>query len=558
MTEVGALADRLVEVLATEDPLNDLLDGQPGFQGLLPQISAAGQARTAAAAADLAAAATELAVSGPDAVTRDVLVQQAEAVRTRSETRLAEHTLLDLMHAPAVVALNRLPAARPATAEQEEFFLARIAGLPDFLAQAADRHREGVASGRLPVARSLRTLTGLLENYLAHPGQDPLTQAPLTGDRTARRERLLAEEVRPAVAAYRATLQEITGRPDEQPGLCWLPDGEANYTALARMHTTTERTPAELHAEGLRLLADLEAEFARLGGPLFGVRTGAEVRARLRTDPALKLRDGAELLALSRAAMDRAEAAAPRWFGRMPGHRCELRETPPDKAPTASTAAYLPPPLDGSRPGIYYANTYRVTERDRCVTEANAFHEAVPGHHFQLGLAAELTGLPALRRVAWVNAYMEGWALYCEHLAEEMGLYSGDLMRLGALANTAMRAARLVVDTGLHAFGWPRARVVAFLREHTAMTEVEIASETDRYIETPGQALSYLVGRMEFQRLRARAERELGADFDIRGFHDLVLGGGPLPLTVLDRVVDDWLKVVSRGSRTRSPGPARS
>lgn len=550
MTEVGALADRLVEVLATEDPLNDLLDGQPGFQGSLPQISAAGQARLAAAAAEIANQATDLAVSGPDAVTRDVLVHQAEAVRTRIGTRLAEHTLLDLMHAPLVVALSRLPSARPATAEQEEFFLQRIAGLPRFLAEAAERHREGLAGGRTPVARSAHTLTGLLDRYLSQPDQDPLRQAPLTGDRLERRERLLDTEVRPAVAAYRDLLRaELTpaARPDDRPGLCWLPEGEANYAALARMHTTTGHSPAELHAEGLRQVAELDAELARLGGPLFGVRTGAEVRERLRADPSVKLRDAEELLTLSRAAMDRAEAAAPAWFHRMPGHRCELRETPPDKAPTASTAAYLPPPLDGSRPGIYYANTYQVTGRDRFLTEANAFHEAVPGHHFQLGLAAELTGLPQLRRVAWINAYMEGWALYCEVLAEEMGLYSGDLMRLGMLANAIMRAARLVVDTGIHDLGWSRERVVAYLREHTAMSEVEIQSETDRYIETPGQALSYLVGRLEFQRIRARAEAALGAGFDILDFHDLVLGGGPLPLSVLAEVVRDWVRAGGPG-----------
>jgi uncharacterized protein (DUF885 family) len=200
------------------------------------------------------------------------------------------------------------------------------------------------------------------------------------------------------------------------------------------------------------------------------------------------------------------------------------------------------PSLDGKRPGVYFANTYQAHERGRQTSEATAFHEAVPGHHFQQAISLELTGLPLLRRCADVNAYAEGWGLYCERLADEMGLYSGDVDRLGMLTLDSMRAGRLVVDTGLHSKGWSRQQAIDYLMTNTPMAPVEIVAEVDRYIAAPGQALSYMVGRLEIQRLRAEAARTLGDRFDIRAFHDLVLGGGPLPLSVLDQVVTRWAR----------------
>jgi uncharacterized protein (DUF885 family) len=274
------------------------------------------------------------------------------------------------------------------------------------------------------------------------------------------------------------------------------------------------------------------------------------VHHRLRTDPALKWTSAEELLAGARSAMDRAEQVAPQWFGVMPSQACQLQAVPEADAPHEAGAFYYPPALDGSKPGIYYANTYKATERDRYVSEAIAFHEAVPGHHFQLTISQELTGLPKLRRYALINSYSEGWGLYCERLADEMGLYSDDVAKLGMLAMDSMRAARLVVDTGLHAFGWSRQRTVEYLRENTVMSEVEIQSETDRYIELPGQALSYMVGRLEIQRLRARAAAERGTAFDIKAFHDLVLSSGPLPMAVLDGVVAEWTASIGGGART--------
>jgi uncharacterized protein (DUF885 family) len=249
-------------------------------------------------------------------------------------------------------------------------------------------------------------------------------------------------------------------------------------------------------------------------------------------------------LATARAVIARAEQVAPQWFGRLPSHPCTVAAVPADEAPQAPGGDYLRAAMDGSRPAIYLANTYRAPERDRYTAEAVAYHETVPGHHVQVALAQELPDLPLLRRTAPINAFAEGWALYAERLADEMGLYSDDVARLGMLAGDSIRAARLVVDTGIHAYGWDRRRVIDFLRVNTPMPQVYIEQETDRYIADPGQALSYMVGRLEIERIRAEAKQALGQRFDIRGFHDAVLSNGEIPLDALAQVIDDWVASV--------------
>lgn len=231
---------------------------------------------------------------------------------------------------------------------------------------------------------------------------------------------------------------------------------------------------------------------------------------------------------------------APQWFGRLPSQSCVVEAVPAAEAPGAPGAYYMQPAMDGSRPGTYFANTHEAEKRDRYSAEAVAFHEAVPGHHFQLTIAQELSDLPLLRRLASVTAFDEGWGLYAERLADEMGLYSDDVAKLGMLSEDSLRACRLVVDTGLHAKGWSRQQAVDFMVANTATSRVEIETEVDRYISAPGQALAYMVGRLEIQRIRAAAQATLGGRFDLRAFHDLVLGNGPLPMGVLDEVVGTW------------------
>jgi uncharacterized protein (DUF885 family) len=490
------------------------------------------------------------ALTPQERVTRAVIIRQAQDMRTRWNTRLADFTICDSFTAPAAELLFMLPMITISSGEQADAYVDRLAVIPSVLEALADRHRAGVAAGRVPVRHLVEAAAAHLDRYLANT-DDPLskpTPADDSGIDTAayvsRRDDVIRETVRPAYAAYRDILRtEIAphGRDREHPGLCWLPGGDDIYAQLIAIHTTTQRSADELHRTGLDMIARLAEEYREIGGRVFGTSELPVIFERLRTDPALRWRDGDELLDAARAAITRAEIAAPKWFGRLPSQNCEVREVPADEAPGAAGAYYVQPAMDGSRPGIYFANTYQIRDRERHVCESIAFHEAVPGHHFQLTIAQELTGLPMLRRLVEFNAYTEGWGLYAERLADEIGLYSDDIALLGMLSADSLRAARLVVDTGMHAKGWSRAQAVQYMHEQTPVMPVEIESEIDRYIADPGQALAYMVGRLEIQRIRATAEETLGSNFDIRAFHDTVLGSGALPLSVLEEVVDAWV-----------------
>ncbi len=252
--------------------------------------------------------------------------------------------------------------------------------------------------------------------------------------------------------------------------------------------------------------------------------------AALREDPALGFATRDEVYRSAVTALERAQAAVPSWFGRLPAARCEVVRMGPHEEEHGTIAYYRGPAPDGSRPGQFYINTAEPRTRRRYEAEALAYHEAVPGHHLQIAIGQELDGLPEFRRHLGPTAFFEGWGLYTERLADEMGLYTGDLDRIGVLSFDAWRAARLVVDTGMHALGWSRDRAIAFMADHTALASNNIANEVDRYIGLPGQALAYKTGQLEMLRLRGAARARLGARFDIRDFHDALLGQGAIPL----------------------------
>ncbi|OLR91437.1 DUF885 domain-containing protein [Actinokineospora bangkokensis] len=547
MTTTNDLADDLLALQMAAEPLGATLLGIPGHDEDLADPSAAADERTRAAALRIAERADALVEAGDDPLTAKVVAQQARAAVDRIDARMVEYTITDLFVGPASSLLSYLPMLPVPDAERARAYVSRLRKVPAHLAAVAERHRAGVAAGRVPVRRLVDAAIAHLDRYLATDlDADPLLAHPLADDLAAvadERRAVVRDEVRPAFAEYRRVLaEEIAGhgRPDSAPGLCHLPGGAEAYAALSRVHTTTAKTPDELHQAGLDIIAALRAEYAELGARVFGTDDLAEVFAHLQDDQDLRWRDEDELLAAARTAVRRAEEAAPGWFGRLPSQPCEVRPVPAAEAPGAPPAYYMQPSLDGLRPGVYYANTHGVTERQRFIAETMAFHEAVPGHHFQLTLAQELDELHLVRRLADVNAYAEGWGLYTERLADEMGLYSSDTTRFGMLAMDSMRAGRLVVDTGLHAKGWSREQAIDYLRENTPMSALEITTEVDRYIAYPAQALSYMVGRLELQRLRAEAQQRLGDAFDIKAFHDLVLCNGPLPMTVLDELVTAW------------------
>ncbi|WP_177154532.1 DUF885 domain-containing protein [Actinosynnema pretiosum] len=543
MTTARELADDLFTLVLTSDPLMATLIGVPGWDDRLPDPSAEAEAGAARRAAELA---TRAAEGDDDPITRAVVAQQAAGTVAKLGARLVEHTHAEGFNAPVPLLLTSLSMVRPASGQGELDYLARLRAVPGYLEALATRQLD---SDRRPLAHLVDAAVTRLDRHLADPS-GPLRVPPLSAGPAAERERLITELVDPALARYRDVLRERVaprGRSADEPGLCWLADGERHYAGLVAAYTTTERTARELHEVGLGLVAELDREYEEIGARVFGPLPGADareraagVRARLLADPELRWTDGAQMVELARRVLARAELAAGDWFGSVPAKRCAVATVPDDEAPNAPLAYYVDPAVDGSRPGTYFVNTHRAAERNRVSAEAVAFHEGVPGHHFQISLAQELTDLPPLRRFAAFEAYLEGWGLYAERLADEMGLYSGDLARLGMLSADSLRAARLVVDTGMHALGWTRERAVEYLRASTAAPEADVQAEVDRYIEAPAQALSYMVGRLEIQRLRGVASDRLGAAFDIRAFHDLVLRGGPLPLGVLADVVDRW------------------
>ena len=555
--DVTALADEALALSLSANPIDATLLGLPGHETALPDHTAAAAETRMAAMRDLlgrTAHALGQVTDPQEHLTLEVLQTAIEGALDLFGSRSVEFTITDSFFAPASMlffSLRMVPIASP---EQAQAYLTRLEGIPRVLAHITQRHREGIAAGRTPVQPLVAAAIGHWDRMLTVGADHPL-RAPAPAEGTgvdgaafaAEVDHRIAQIVDPAVRAYRDALTEEVlphARGEDRPGLCWLPGGAETYAGLVRMHTTTTRTAEELHQTGLDVLAGLRERLAQIGSRQFGHTDPQEIFTRLREDPQLRWRDAQEQLDHVRATIARAEEVAPQWFGRLPGQQCTVRPVPESEAPGAPGAYYTPPAVDGSRPGTYWSNTYQADQNGRYSCEAVTFHEAVPGHHFQNVVAQEMTGVPLLRRLNIFTAYTEGWGLYAEQLAGEMGLYSDDVAVLGQLSEDATRAARLVVDTGLHALGWSRQQVVDFLRSHTAMPEQEVQSETDRYIAQPGQALAYMTGRLEIERIRAAAQEELGERFDIRAFHDVVLGSGTVPLDVLDRLVREHVAQV--------------
>ncbi|HEX4225336.1 MAG TPA: DUF885 domain-containing protein [Pseudonocardiaceae bacterium] len=543
---VTTLADELVTVQLDAIPLGASVLGLGTHPDRLDDLSEAAAAEQRIRYADIAAradAVPDTGLSDRERITKALIKHEAASGIDLIDAAQIEFAVSDSFVSPAGDLLLSMPATSIDTPELAEGYLARLAAVPEYLVAAANRHRAGTESGRTMVRR----LAEAALRYLTDDAADQLRREPAdaTARFLARQEELISSTVRPALAAYRAAIADLLARArtDEQPGVCWLPDGEATYTRLARVHTTTDRTAQDLHDTGIAIIEGLDEEYRELGSRVFGTTDLRAIFTHLSEDLSLRWESPQQVLDTARTALARATEAAPRWFGVVAEEPCLVRPTPPGTASSALPMYYMAPALDGSRPGTYFANTENVTERSRTIAEVTAFHEGVPGHHFQFALLGDQADVPVLHKIANANAYVEGWGLYSERLADEMGLYSDDVARLGMLVYDSMRAGRLVVDTGMHALGWSRQRAVDFLRTRTPMTISEINTEIDRYIGYPGQALAYMVGRLEIQRLRAHATAVLGDRFDLRGFHDAVLGSGRLPLAVLDTVIEEWIAV---------------
>jgi uncharacterized protein (DUF885 family) len=320
-----------------------------------------------------------------------------------------------------------------------------------------------------------------------------------------------------------------------------LPNGAPWYSYNIRWHVTTGDTPQRIHKTGLAELERIRAEMEAIIAMTGFTGTGDDFKRFLRENPKFFFADAASLLTAYRDVAKRAEPKLAPLFGRLPQTPYGVEPIPDAIAPSQTTAYYEPGSFVAGRPANMFANTYKLDARPSWEMTALTLHEAVPGHHLQIALAQEIAGLPEFRKNSSYTSYVEGWALYAESLGDEMGLYQDPYAKVGQLTYDAWRAVRLVVDTGLHAMGWTREQAIDFFRTHTAKTDQDIAVEVDRYIVWPGQALGYKMGQLKIRELRGKAERELGGRFDIRQFHDVVLGQGAVPMDVLERQIDAWI-----------------
>ena len=432
------------------------------------------------------------------------------------------------------------------TPELREQALTRFARLPRDVDDQIQALRVGLAEGYSAPRRVVDLVVGQLDALIAAPTEDsPFASPALRDGDPAFRERFLAQErdaVRPALRRYRDFLaNEYAPRARGAVGVAANPNGSACYRGTLHYATTLEIPPENVHERGLAALERIELEMRAISARSFGGAPVPALLERLRSDPASLYRDREHVLAPADASLLRAWAALPQAFGRIPRAPAILEPIPDYQARTAA-AHYLQAALDGSSPAAYRVRLVDPAKQSWTIGESTAFHEVVPGHHLQVALANESEALPAIARFGFTSGFGEGWALYAEQLADELGLYSSDADRLGMLSNRAWRAVRMVVDTGLHAFGWERQRAIDFLLAHTALSPDQAAQEVDRYIAWPGQAPSYLLGYEEILALRAEAERRLGPRFDLRAFHDAVLGGGGVSLPVLRARVAAWME----------------
>lgn len=506
-------------------------------------------------------------LSTADRVTRSLLLHQLDSSIEAADLQLLELASdnMDGPHAALLMIAPQLTYTRP---EHAEAALVRYEQVPRMLGQALDRFRAGLARGRTPASAVIARSISSLSAYLDGPtDEDPFLMASLPAewdeDGSTRggwwRDEVLElvrERIRPAFAAYRDVLRDElapAARDDAHAGWRYLPDGDQMYAALIRAHTTVDTSPRTLHDLGRELCEQqLPEEYRRIATGVLGTDDLGAIFERLRTDPSLRHRDATEVLELARSTVRRATEAMGTWFGRVPGAACEVTPIPDFLAPDAPYAYYFPPATDGSRPGTYFINTSDPEGSSRTEAESIAFHEAIPGHHLQISISQELQDLPEFQRHDGATSYIEGWGLYAERLADEMGLYSSDGDRIGMLTADSWRSARLVVDTGLHALGWSRQRAVDYFTQHTPVPAEQILPEVDRYLAIPAQALSYKVGQLEIQRLRREAEERLRDRFDVATFHDTVLGSGAVTLPVLQRLVERWVDSVDSVEPTGS------
>ncbi|UPT74731.1 MAG: DUF885 domain-containing protein [Elusimicrobiota bacterium] len=526
-------------------PLTATFYGEPGRDAELDDNGPAGRAARKASAEALLKRARAVDRKALDAEARlsvDVLKDMLQ--EELAGLALPFHELeLDHMSGPSSWIPTVIQTAQPMkTAEDAAALEKRLKLVPGYYRLHRENLAAGLASGRVAARVPATKLLSQLDEMISTPAdKTPYAEAaarlpePLRAEWTPRLLKVVSDEIHPELVRWAAWLKNdyLPKTRDGEVGLSGVPGGKALYRRAIRAHTTLEKSPAELHEIGLEEIAGIRSEMSQIARRAGHAGDLESFLDAARKDPKNFFKSREELKASADSLIAEIKTKLPEWFGTMPRTDIVVKPVEEYREKNEGAAFYFQPPTDLSRPGVYYINTYRPETRSRLSMTSLALHEAVPGHHFQIALALENKALPQFRRSAGYTAYIEGWALYTERLGDEMGLYKNDLSRLGMLSDQALRACRLVVDTGLHAKGWTREKAVEYMKANTPMSQEEIESEVDRYTVWPGQALAYKVGQREIMALREEARSRAGRRFDVKAFHDAVLRHGPLPLPVL-------------------------
>ncbi|HET6806687.1 MAG TPA: DUF885 family protein [Frateuria sp.] len=489
--------------------------------------------------------------SAEDKLNQQLMVRQLKDSLTSLDFKLNEMPLEQMsgVHLQLAGFVSSIPFNN--TKEYEDY-LARLKAVPKLFDQVTAVARKGMADGMMPPKYLLEQVVQQIASIQKPAGMDsvfaePLKHFPKTvpaADQARLKQAILAaidQQVRPAYARLgQFVAKDYAPHGRSQPGIWQLPNGDAIYRFLVRQTTTTDKTPAQIHQIGLDEVARIEGEMTKVAKSL-GYADLKSMRTALKTDPKVHAKSREDILQRYRAYLAQMKPELPKLFGLLPKTDVVVMPVEPFREKSAAGAEYHQGTPDGSRPGQIFVNTGDFADRSVLSIESTAYHEGIPGHHMQISIAQTLPKLPPFRQQSGYTAYVEGWALYAEQLGREVGFYKDPLSWYGHLSDELLRADRLVLDTGVHYKHWSRQQMVDFFHAHSSEDEPSIQAETDRYITWPSQALAYKMGQLKIVELRERARKALGDKFDLRAFHDEVLGGGALPLDVLEQRTNAWI-----------------
>ncbi|MCU1382005.1 MAG: uncharacterized protein JWL71_702 [Acidobacteria bacterium] len=546
---VRALADAYLEGFFERNPDQVTLYGVPGrHHDALPDNSLdalkAWQAKEDAwlgLAKQIDPAAIEAApLRGTYAIVREALESSIGQRICRNEL----WTVSQMVNAWQVQDAYTVTIQPVGTDEARKEALARWSKLPKYVDTEIANLREGLKAGYSAPKGNVRIVIDQMDTLIATPTADSPFDSPSVRDKTPtfmkQFDLLLREQIVPAFTRYRDFLRaEYLPAAREAIAVSANPNGAACYDASVRYHSSLPTPARDVHAIGLREVERLDAEMKAIGERSFATSDVPTLLQHARTEKRFLFKSPEDLIAQSQAALARAKARMSDWFGLLPKSDVVIERYPKFREKNGPNE-YNPPAEDGSRPAVFFINAYQAEKKSRVEAESTAFHETIPGHHLQIAIALERQSIHPIGRYLGNSGYTEGWALYAERLADEMHLFSGDLDRLGMLSSQALRASRLVVDSGIHTLGWTRQQAIDFMLAHTAEDHADVESEVDRYIIYPGQATAYMLGRLEISKARDEAKERMGAKFDIKSFHDRVLEDGAIPVSFLHQKIRAW------------------